>query len=549
MEEFDAVVIGAGHQGLIAATVLAEAGLSTVVVESGSRIGGAVQSGEVTARGFIHDLYATNMNLFLGSPFFARYGEEMLAAGLRFAQSAHPYASAFPNGASLRVSTDEDATLEMWRQHSPEDAAGWERLRFVFDGMAAAYLPLYTHPLPSWKALMTSLRGARRTRKSVGPGELAATVLSTTRALGDRYFATPEAKSLTAAWGMHLDYGPDVAGGAVFPLLEMYADMLNGLSLVEGGAGRLPHAIENLVRTRGGTVLTGVRVARIELDTTGTTGVTLADGQRLRARRGIISTAVLPHLVHELLAGAAVPDDMRSAADAYRFGPGTFMLHLALDGPVPWRDERLSQFAYVHVGSYVDDMARAYQQALAHELPDTPLLVVGQTSVVDLTRAPTPGKHVVWVQVRMVPGQVRADAGGRIGGTRWSDIRDAYADRVVDILEGYAPGLKALVHARAAFSPDDLQQVNSNLVGGDSVAGSHHLDQFLMLRPSLALSRYRTSIPRLYIAGAGTWPGAGVNGISGQLAAEALLRGKAARRPLGSRSSATTGPRPSRAIA
>jgi phytoene dehydrogenase-like protein len=542
VDEFDVLVIGAGHQGLVAATVLAEAGLSTAVVESDAEIGGAVRSAEVTSPGFVHDLYATNMNLFLGSPFFARYGEEMASDGLRFARSAHPYASAFPDGSSLRVSSDEQATLSMWREHSAQDAAGWERLRVVFECLADVYLPLYSNRQPSWRAVTAVVRAAHRHRRDVAFGELAAVLLSTTRSLGERYFATPEAKSLAAAWGMHLDYAPDVAGGAVFPLLEMYVDMLNGMSLVEGGAGRLPHAISTMLRRRGGTVVTGVPVTRVDVDTTGARGVTLADGRRLRARRGIISTVVLPHLVHDLLAGATVPAMMRSAADAYRFGPGTFMLHLALDGPLPWRDERLSRFAYVHIGSYIDDMARTYQQALAHHLPDTPLVIVGQTSVVDPTRVTDPGKYVVWIQVRAVPGRVEADALGRIGGTSWSDIREAFADRIMDILEAHAPGLKNVVNARVAVSPEDLQQADSNLVGGDSGAGSHHLDQFLMLRPSFALSRYRTSVPRLYLAGAGTWPGAGVNAVSGQRAAEALLHGS--RTPSGLLGSLRARPRP-----
>jgi phytoene dehydrogenase-like protein len=498
-------------------------GLSVVVVEAGPTVGGAVRSGEVTLPGHVHDLYATNMNLFLGSPFFARYGSELAAQGLRFARSTHPYASAFPDGANLRVTCDEDTTFAMWQDHSPADAAGWGRLRELFEAFAAAYLPVYTSIQPSWVALK-SVREMWRHRKSTSPGDLTAILLSSTRALGDRYFVTPEAKSLAAAWGMHLDYGPDVAGGAVFPLLEMFADMLGGMSLVEGGAGRLPEAMAALVRARGGTVLTAARVARVDVDGSGARGVTLADGQRIGARHGVVSTVVLPRLVQDLLADAAVPEGMSAAARNYRFGPGTFMLHLALDGPIPWQDPRLSDFAYVHVGSYVDDMARTYQQALAHQLPEAPLLVVGQTSVVDPTRVPSSGQHVVWIQVRMVPAHIKGDAGGRISGKHWPDVRDAYADRVTDILEAHAPGLTGRVCARAISSPDDLQQANSNLAGGDSISGSHHLDQFLMLRPSLKLSRYRTPVPHLFLAGAGTWPGAGVNGISGQLAAETLLR-------------------------
>ncbi|MFF3755374.1 phytoene desaturase family protein [Streptomyces sp. NPDC002018] len=523
MEEFDAVVIGGGHQGLVAATVLADAGLTVLVVEANSGVGGAVRSGEVTLPGFVHDLYATNMNLFLGSPFFREYADELAADGLRFARSARPYASAFPNGKSLRVTCDQDATLDMWREHSPADAVGWERSRRVFESAAEVYLPLYVNPQPS-PATLAGGRALWRSRKRVGLSELAAGFLSSTRALADRYFTTPEAKALTAAWGMHLDYAPDISGGAIFPLLEMYADMLNGMSLVEGGAGKLPQALAGLVERRGGTVRTGVPVARIDVDRTGASGVTLSDGTRFGARRGVVSTAVLPRLVEELLADVSVPRDMVSAAERYRFGPGTFMLHLALRGPIPWLDTRLSGFAYVHVGSYIDDMARTYQQAMAHQLPDSPLLIVGQTSAVDPTRAATEGNHTVWIQVRTVPARIDGDAAGGITGSDWEDVREAFADRVLATLEAYAPGIKGLVLARAAFSPVDLQRENANLVGGDSVSGSHHLDQFFLMRPSLQLNRYRTSIPRLFLAGAGTWPGAGVNGISGRLAAEALLR-------------------------
>jgi phytoene dehydrogenase-like protein len=523
VDECDVVVIGAGHQGLVAATVLADAGLSVVVVEANPTVGGAVRSGEVTLPGYVHDLYATNMNLFLGSPFFAKYGTELGNQGLRFARSAHPYASAFPDGANLRVTCDQDTTLAMWQEHSTADAAGWGRLRELFDAFAAAYLPIYTSAQPSWVA-MNSAREVWRHRKSISPGDLVATLLSSTRALGDRYFSTPEAKSLAAAWGMHLDYAPDIAGGAVFPLLEMFADMLGGMSLVEGGSGRLPEAMAALVRARGATVLTGTRVTRVDVDGSGARGVTLADGQRISARHGIVSTVVLPRLVQDLLADAEVPNGMSAAARNYRFGPATFMLHLALDGRIPWRDPRLSDFAYVHVGSYVDDMARTYQQSLAHQLPEAPLLVVGQTSVVDPRRVQRAGQHVVWIQVRTVPARIKGDAGGRISGTHWADVREAYADRVTDILESHAPGLTGQVRARAISSPDDLERANSNLAGGDSICGSHHLDQFLMLRPSLRLSRYRTPIPRLFLAGAGTWPGGGVNAISGQLAAETLLR-------------------------
>ncbi len=526
MSECDVVVIGAGHQGLVAAIVLAEAGLEVVVVEAGDSVGGAVKSGQITAPGYEHDLYAMNMNLFLGSPFYADHMDALAAHGLRFATSRQPYASAFPDGTSLRVDSDESLTQAMWAEHNAADAAGWTRLARVFDDVAAAYLPLYGSPLPSRSALHAG-RAAWRSRKSTGLGELAQILLSSTRALGERYFDSPEARSLVAAWGMHLDYAPDVTAGAIFPLLEMFLDMRNGMSVVEGGASRLPEALQSVLEGCGGRVVTGEAATRVQVEAGRVRAVALAGGETLQTRRGVISTVVLPVLVRDLLATHAVPQGLREGAERYRFGPGTFMVHLALNGPIPWTDPRLATSAYVHLGPYVDDMARTYQQALSGCLPDEPLLVVGQTSVVDPSRVLQPHHHVVWVQARMVPGSIADDAGvvdGRsLAGRSWAHARDPFEQRVLNKLCQYAPGLPELVVATASMSPLDLEAANANLVGGDSVAGSHHLDQFFGLRPTLSAARYSTPIEGLYLAGAGTWPGAGVNAVSGQLAARKLL--------------------------
>ncbi|MCW2953941.1 MAG: dehydrogenase, partial [Conexibacter sp.] len=226
---------------------------------------------------------------------------------------------------------------------------------------------------------------------------------------------------------------------------------------------------------------------------------------------------------------AAAPAQLRAQARGFRNGPGTMMVHLALEGPVPWRaGADLADFAYVHVAPYLDDLARTYTAAMTGRLPAEPLLVVGQTSSVDPTRAPD-GRHVLWVQVRALPARPSGDEAGEldVGDGSWDALGERYADRVLDKLESYAPGLRARIRGRAVLTPADLERANPNLVGGDSLGGSMHLAQSFVLRP-----RTRTAVPGLWLTGTATWPGAGINALPGDHTASAVLaEARGPRRP------------------
>jgi phytoene dehydrogenase-like protein len=149
-------------------------------------------------------------------------------------------------------------------------------------------------------------------------------------------------------------------------------------------------------------------------------------------------------------------------------------------------------------------------------LPQAPVLVVGQPTAIDPSRAPA-GKHILWVQVRGLPKHVNGDAAGSITGKDWAAIKDAYAERVIDLIEAHAPGIRTHVLGRAVFSPDDLEAENACLVGGDNLSGSHQLDQNFMFRPAPGYSRYKMPLGQLYMCGAATWPGAGTGAGSGYL--------------------------------
>ena len=525
---YDVVVIGAGHNGLVAAAYLARAGMSTLVLERGERVGGAVASGEITRPGFVHDLFATNQNLFLGSPAFAELGDDLARHGLRFATTDRPYSNVFPDGRSLRVYQDADRTRAVLERHDPADAAGWDRLLELYDRFAPVLFELYGTRMPS-RAAVGRLARARRSLGAEGLDELAQLVASSTRALGDDFFATPEAKALVASWGMHLDFGPDVAMGAVFPFLEVFTDMRNGMSVVEGGASRLPEALAGIVRDAGGEVRTSSPVRAVTVEDGRATGAELKSGERIEAGRAVVANLTPGVLFTGMVPPWALPEEFRRRVARYAYGPGTMMIHAALSGALAWAaGEDLDQFGYVHVGPYVDDMARTYSEALAGVLPSSPLLVVGQTTAIDPGRAPA-GGQVLWVQVRMVPARIAGDAAGTIEAHGWEKAKQPLAERVLDKLEQYAPGARDRLLDWTVLGPDDLERHNPNLVGGDSVGGSHHLSQNLLFRPVPGWSSYRTPVDRLWMVGAGTWPGAGVNAISGRLVA-GMITGERRRR-------------------
>jgi phytoene dehydrogenase-like protein len=518
---YDAVVIGAGHNALVCAAYLARAGWKTVVLERGERPGGAVMSAELTRPGFVHDVFATNMNLFLGSPVAAELGSELERHGLRYATGADPFANVFPDGRALRVRQGIEATLAELHRHDARDAAGWQALDRLYEQLSPALFAMYGSRLDG-RSLFALAAQQFPTLGADGVRELARLLLTSTRELAETYLHTPEAHALLACWGMHLDFGPDVSGGAMFPFLEAFTDMRTGIAIARGGASRLIDALVGIGADRGVELRTDAEVARIMVRDGRAAGVELADGERIEARRAVIAGVTPPQLYSRLLAEAPVPERIRRAAGRYAHGPGTLMLHLALSGPPPWQaGEDLGRFAYIHIAPYVDDLAATYAQACAGMLPAEPMLVVGQTSAVDPTRAPD--GHVLWVQVRALPAQIRGDSVDRIDAREWAEAAEPYADRVISKLERYAPGIGELVLDRAILTPADLERHDPNLAGGDSISGSSHLRQNFIFRPFPEVRDYETGIEGLLMLGASTWPGAGVNALSGYNVARKLL--------------------------
>jgi phytoene dehydrogenase-like protein len=319
---------------------------------------------------------------------------------------------------------------------------------------------------------------------------------------------------------MHLDFAPDIAGGALFPYLEGMANQSFGMVLGRGGADTVTRALVAAIEARGGTVDCGAEVVEILHEGGGATGVVLADGRRLAARRAVIA-GVAPGALLRLTGGTGAPGFDEGMA-RFSHAPGTMMIHLAMDGLPDWAaGEALKRFAYVHIAPSMDQMARTYAQAQAGLLPDAPVIVVGQPTAVDPSRAPE-GKHVLWLQVRMVPGTIRGDAAGQIAARDWPAAAKPFADRALDLLEDAAPGTRAKILGQRIVTPAELEADNPNLVGGDQLCGSHHLSQHFLFRPARGHADGSTPIRNLHLTGAAVWPGAGTGAGSGFLLARKL---------------------------
>jgi phytoene dehydrogenase-like protein len=523
VSEFDAILIGAGHNSLACAAHLASKGWKTGIFEQSTTIGGAVRTGEYTLTGFRHDFGAMNLSLFAGSAFHRKYANELKSHGLEFAAVADCFASAFPDDRWFGVSNELEKTATRIAAFSKADADSWRRLVSAFPGEAEHLFKLLGSPMTT-RALSGFGWGLWRKKGVGGALDTLRLLLASPRAWLDENFESGHVKATLGAWGMHLDAAPDIAGGAVFPYLESMANQCFGMVIGKGGADTIVRALQGMVAAAGGRISTGTEVAEVTTSGGKATGIRLRSGESHTATKAVIA-GVAPRAMKSLLPSGSGDAGFDRAMTKFRYAPGTMMIHLALDDLPDWKaGAELKDFAYVHLGASLDAMARTYQQASAGLLPSEPILVVGQPTAIDPSRAPA-GKHVLWVQVRMLPAEISGDAAGEIGAAPWDEVKDRYADRVLTMIEGYAPGLRQKILGRAVFSPLDLERENPNLVGGDQICGSHHLSQNFLFRPARGFARWNTPITNLHLVGAATWPGAGTGAGSGFLLARQLAGG------------------------
>ena len=504
-EQVDAVVIGAGPNGLVAANILADAGWSVLVCEATDQPGGAVRSGEVTAPGFSTDLGSAFYPLGAASPVLNELG--LGEHGLRWRHAPTALAHVTPDDRCVVLSRDLDTTTESVSAFAPADGPVWRELSAEWTRLREDLLDTVLRPFPP-------ARPGLRLARTLGVADglrFARMVTQTAHRYVEERFAGDGARLLVTGNAMHTDLGPDEAGSAVFGwLLSMLAQDV-GFPVPEGGAGMITTALVRRLTGRGGRIDCGRPVAKVLLRGSRAIGVRDAAGDPVLARRAVLADIAAPLLYRELLGEDSLPPRFVRDLDRFEWDDATIKVNWALDSPIPWTAPGVHGAGTVHLGADLAGLREFAADVLVGRIPEDPFLLLGQMTTADPTRSPE-GTESAWAYTHVPRG------------VRWDErALDAHVERIERVVERNAPGFAALIRGRAVQGPQDLQRFNPSLVEGAINAGTAAIHQQLFFRPTPGLGRADTPIDRLFLAGASAHPGGAVHGGPGANAARAAL--------------------------
>ncbi|GAA1787627.1 NAD(P)/FAD-dependent oxidoreductase [Planosporangium flavigriseum] len=504
-ETVDAVVIGAGPNGLVAANMLVDAGWDVIVLEATDHLGGAVRSAPLAAPGFLSDVCSSFYPLGYASPPLAAL--RLDEYGLRWTNAPHVLAHLLPDGRAAVLDRDLDVTAASLEEFAPGDGRRWRseyaRWAEVSDELLGALLTPFP-PVRPGLALYRRLRTAGLLR-------LARWFLLPARILGEEMFEGEGGRALLAGLALHTNLSPVEVGSGVYGWLLAMLGQQYGFPVPVGGAGRLADALVDRLRARGGEILLDAPVDRVIVGAGRALGVRSADGRHWRARRAVLADVPAPALFLDLVGADRLPDRFVDDLRHFRWDDATIKVDWALSGPVPWVNEAARRAGTVHLRVDTPGLVDFSADLAAGRVPERPFVLVGQMTTADPTRSPA-GTEAMWAYTH-VPRREKWTA---------ADI-DRHVERIERVIEQSAPGFRDLVIGRHVTGPERMEAENPSLVGGAINGGTAALYQLLFLRPVPGLGRADTPVDKLYLASASAHPGGGVHGGPGANAARAAL--------------------------
>ncbi|MGW2834602.1 phytoene desaturase family protein [Streptomyces sp. NPDC001286] len=513
----DAIVVGAGPNGLVAANLLADAGWSVLVLEEQPEPGGAVRHDRGVDPAFVNDLFSSFYPLAAASPVLTAL--RLQDHGLRWNHAPSVLAHPLTDGRCAVLDRRIDATAASLDAFAPGDGAAWHRLHGIWEQLRPDLLGALFTPFPPVKA---TARLALRLR-AAGGLRMARTLALPVRRMGEEEFEGEGGRLLLAGNALHADLAPEATGSGGFGWLMGMLGQTYGFPVPVGGSGALTQALTRRLEAVGGQLRCGQRVTSITVRDGRAVGVRTADGQTIAARRAVLADVSVPALYGELVAPEHLPDQLLADLRRFQWDFATFKVDWALDGPVPWQAEQAARAGTVHLADGMDELTRFAAQIAMHQVPDRPFLLFGQMTKADASRSPS-GTESAWAYTH-VPHEITADAGDDGITGQWNATdQELMADRVEQQVERFAPGFRSLVRARRILAPPTLQALDSNLVNGAINGGTTAVHQQLVFRPVPGTGRPETPVAGLYLASAGAHPGGGVHGAPGANAARAALR-------------------------
>lgn len=513
----DAVVIGAGPNGLVAANVLADAGWSVEVLEAQDEPGGAVRTDRGVDPDFLTDVFSAFYPMAAASPVLHALALER--EGLRWSHAPHVLAHPLPDGRCAVLSRGIDATAGSVDSFAGGDGASWREWYALWQRIGNSLIDCLFTPFPPVRA---GARMAARLRPA-GALRFARMMMLPARRLGEEQFAGQGGRLLLAGNALHADLAPENAGSGAFGWLMSMLGQDVGFPVPVGGAGMLTAALAGRLERRGGTVRCGTPVSGVLVRSGRAVAVRTAGGEEVPARRAVLAAVPAPLLYERMLRPGDLPGGLLRQLHGFQWDFSTVKVDWALDGPVPWTARPARQAGTVHLADGVDDLTRFAAQLATRHVPDRPFALFGQMTTADPTRSPA-GTESAWAYTH-VPQVIEGDAGGGgITGTWDTGQKDAMADRIEAHVERYAPGFRALIRGRRVLAPPTLEELDAGLQGGAINAGTTALHQQLVFRPVPGLGRPETPVRRLYLASASAHPGGAVHGAPGADAARAALR-------------------------
>jgi beta-carotene ketolase (CrtO type) len=516
-EKYDAIVIGAGHNGLTCACYLARAGLKVLVLEQYHTIGGMTITEEITLPGFHSDLHAFGYQFGNLSPApaelgLANFGFELLYPDPNFSQ-------AFPDGGLVSMYRDLEKTEASISRYSLKDGETWRGMVQDYQkskGDIAAWLNSAPPPLAEETSRLASTPGGLEQYRFG---------LQSMRSWCDQWFEAEETKVFLGSFACHANVSPDDAGGGFLAWLfdTLIQDL--GNNVVNGGMGQLALALARCLESLGGHIRTNARVRRIIVQDRQAMAVQLTDGEEIPVSR-VVASGVDPHqLIVDFLGEAVVGPDIVGKIRRFEWGDAAFVIYLALDGLPEYKaGPEALRSAYVHPAQpTLSYLAQVYTDCRSGKLPAAPMMLLCNDASAEPSRAPA-GKFVMKIVANNVPYRIRGDATGKITVRTWEEAREPYADHLIDLLTThYIPNLKHLILKRVVHSPVDMERRIPSAVRGTVTHGAFLPYQSGSLRPIPELGHYRTPVGNVYLCASGSHPGGGVTMAPGRNAAQVIL--------------------------